>query len=322
MIHLPRMLSAKRLPRAIPIASVALLLAANCTQGSTTNSGGASASNEDASGTSGATGSGSGGGTGSGGGVGSVGSGDASTGREGGAGEADGASIDGSAVNACTKANASCTASNTGCNLGSYYLYDNQWNCGPGSGNSCGPESAYGCANSDDTVSFVVTSNQPKGNTAVLSYPAIQDNFDAKPLLSSFTTISATFAETSPHVGIYEVAWDCWFNDNANEFMVWVDNENQVPAGNKVASNVALGGRAYDVWWSPGSGTSGYVVFYANTTVTSGTVDLLQLFTYATAHGWLPPSSVVNQLSFGIEVGSTNGQDATWSIGDYSITAN
>ncbi len=166
-----------------------------------------------------------------------------------------------------------------------------------------------------------MTSNQPKGNTAVLSYPAVQDNFDSKPLLSSFGTISATFAETSPHVGDYEVAWDCWFNDNANEFMVWIDDYNQVPAGSKVASNVALGGRSYDVWWSPGKGTAGYVVFYANTTVTSGTVNLLALFTYATAHGWLPTTSTVDQLSFGIEVCSTDGTDATWSISDYSITA-
>ena len=219
-------------------------------------------------------------------------------------------------------ANASCTCSNSGCNVGSYYLYDNQWNCGSGSGNHCGPESAYGCANSDGTVDFVVTSNQPAGNTAVLTYPSMQDNFDNNPALSSFTTISATFDETSPHVGDYEVAWDCWFNNQANEFMVWVDNYNQTPGGSKVASNISLDGRSWDVWWSPSSGTGGYVVFYANTTVTSGTVNLLALFQYGASHGWLPSTSTVGQLSFGIEVCSTNGQDATWTISNYSITTN
>jgi xyloglucan-specific endo-beta-1,4-glucanase len=222
----------------------------------------------------------------------------------------------------CAKPNAACVASNTGCNVGTYYLYDNQWNCGGSTGNHCGPESAYGCANNDGTVSFVVTSNQPAGNTAVLTYPAMQDNFNSKPALSSFTTISATFSETSPHVGDYEVAWDCWFNNNANELMIWVDNYNQQPGGNKVATNVSLGGRSYDIWWGPSSGTGGYLVFYANTTVTSGTFDLLQLFQYAVSHGWLPASSTMDQLSFGIEVCSTGGQDATWSITDYSITAN
>jgi hypothetical protein len=76
------------------------------------------------------------------------------------------------------------------------------------------------------------------------------------------------------------------------------------------------------VWWAASSGTGGYVVFYASTTVTSGTFDLLQLFKYAVANGWLPANSTVDQLSFGIEVCSTNGQDATWSISNYSITAN
>ena len=69
--------------------------------------------------------------------------------------------------------------------------------------------------------------------------------------------------------------------------MVWVDNFNQAPGGKKVATNVALGGRSYDIWWAPGSGTAGYVVFDATATFTSGTVDLLQLFKYAVTNGWL-----------------------------------
>lgn len=218
--------------------------------------------------------------------------------------------------------NAVCEADNSGCNVGSYYLYDNQWNCGPGSGYTCGPESAYGCANADGTVSWVVTSNQPAGNTAVLTYPAMQDNFNSGPALTSFSSISATFEETSPHVGDYEVAWDCWFNGNANELMVWVDTYNQVPAGSNVASNVSLGGHDYDIYWSAGSGTGGYLAFEAKTSFTSGTVDLLQLFNYAVAHGWLPSTAKVNQLSFGVEVCSTGGHDATWTVNNYSLTAN
>jgi hypothetical protein len=260
--------------------------------------------------TSSATGS-SGGATGS--------SANATSGSGGAGGGAGASSGGGAAVNACTKANAECVCSNTGCNLGAYYLYDNQWNCGGNSGNQCGPESAYGCANSDNTVSFVVTSNQPAGNTAVLSYPAVQDNFNSKPLLSSFKAISSTFSETSPHVGDYEVAWDCWFNGNANEFMIWVDNYNQTPAGKKVDTNVTLGGHSYDVWWAS---SSGYLAFNANPAFTSGTVDLLQLFNYAVSKGWLPATSTVNQLSFGIEVCSTNGQDATWTISNYSLASN
>ena len=219
----------------------------------------------------------------------------------------------------CTKATAACTASNTGCNVSSYYFYDNQWNCGPQSGNHCGAESGYACANPDQSVSFVVTSNEPAKNTAVLTYPAVQKNFDDKPPLSSFKSITSTFAEASPHVGDYEVAWDCWFNGLANEVMVWVDNYNQVPAGKKVAAGVTLSGHAWDVWWVS---SSGYLAFNPTTTITSGTIDLLALFKYATSNGWLPAGSTVSQLAFGIEVCSTDGKDATWTIDAYSLTAN
>jgi hypothetical protein len=220
-------------------------------------------------------------------------------------------------------ANAVCTTDDTGCNVGSYYLYDNQWNCGGSSGNTCGPESAYGCTNPDGTVSFVITSKQAAGNTAVLTYPAMQDNFASNPTLASFHGITATFEETSPHVGDYEVAWDCWFNDQANELMIWVDDFNQTPGGSKVESNVMLGGRAYDVWHS-GTQSKGYTVFAADTTFTSGTVDLLEIFQYAATQGYMPPASTstVGQLSFGVEVCSTAGQTATWTVDGYAITTN
>jgi len=203
--------------------------------------------------------------------------------------------------------------------MGSYVLYDNQWNC---SGNPCGPESAYACDDSNGTVSFVVTSNQPAGNTAVLTYPAMQDNFN-NPTLSSFKTITSTFSETGPgQIGDYAVAYDCWFNNQANDLIIWVHPYKQVPGGNKVATAVPLGGRSYDVYWGPSSGTGGYLAFWANSTFTSGTVDLLEIFNYAASHGWLPTTSTVGQLSFGIEVCSTDGKDATWNIDNYSINAN
>jgi hypothetical protein len=201
-------------------------------------------------------------------------------------------------------------------------VYDNQWNCHPApAGITCGPESAFGCTNPDGTVAFVATSNQPAGNTAVLTYPAMQDNFSANPTLASFSSITATFEETSPHVGDYEVAWDCWFNNQANELMIWVDNYNQTPGGNMVASAVSLGGHTWDVYMS-GSQSSGYIAYVANTNFTSGTVDLLAIFNHAASHGYMPAASTstVGQLSFGIEVCSTNGQAAIWTVDHYGIT--
>ena len=220
---------------------------------------------------------------------------------------------------ACTKAKAACVADNSGCDVDGYYFYDNHWNCGPQSGYTCGPESGYACANSDGTTSFVVTSNQPAGNTAVLTYPAMQKNFSGKPPLSGFTSIVSTFSEQGPGpVGDYEVAWDCWFNDYGNELMIWVDTYKQVPGGKKVASAVPLGGHAWDVW---DASSGGYLAFRSTATITSGTIDLLEIFKYAVTNGWLPASSTVTQLDFGVEVCSTDGKDATWTVDGYALTA-
>jgi len=213
----------------------------------------------------------------------------------------------------CT--NPSCIVSNNGCTEGSYYLFDNQWNCGPSSGFTCGPETLYGCSYD----SWYVVSKQPAGNTAVLTFPSVQRNFDDNPLVSSFTTIASTFSEASPHVGDYEVAYDIWLNDQANEVMIWVDNYNQAPGGKKVASNVSLGGRTYDIWWAS---ASGYIAFVADTTFTAGTVDILQIFNYAIQQKWLPATSTLGQINLGVEICSTEGQDATWSFDDVSVTAN
>jgi hypothetical protein len=231
-----------------------------------------------------------------------------------GAGDAAGTGgSDSGSGSACT--NPTCVVSNTGCTEGNYYLYDNQWNCGPSSGFTCGPETLHGCSYS----SWYVTSNQPAGNTAVLTFPSVQENFNSNPLVSSFHTITSTFAETSPHVGDYEVAYDIWLNGQKNEVMIWVDNYHQTPAGKKVASSISLGGRTYDVWWNS---SSGYIVFYANNTFTSGTVDILQIFNYAIQQTWLPSTSTLGQINLGVEICSTGGKDATWYFNDFSITAN
>jgi hypothetical protein len=68
--------------------------------------------------------------------------------------------------------------------------------------------------------------------------------------------------------------------------------------------------------------SSGYLAFVATSTITSGTIDLLALFKYAVSNGWLPASSTVSQLAFGIEVCSTDDKDATFTVDGYSLTAN
>jgi hypothetical protein len=147
--------------------------------------------------------------------------------------------------------------------------------------------------------------------------------------ITSFSSIESTFAETSPHVGIYDVAYDIFLDSNmivgqgTTEIMIWVDNYMQVPAGSKVSSAVPLDNRTYDVYYEADNGDGGhYIVFLANTDFSSGTVDILAFLDYATQQGWLPAGAPLNQIAFGVEICETNGADATFQFTDFSIAAN
>jgi len=241
------------------------------------------------------------------------------------------ASPDGT-TSSCTMASDTCQATNGGCNVGSYYLYDNQYNCGADSGNDCGQESAYGCINgdsSDSSVSFVVTSNQPAGNTTVLSYSAMQENFITDhPLLTSFKSITSTFTETAPHVGssegVYDIAYDIWLNEIAmasdTQVLIWVDYSNRKPAGTPLVSSMPLGEHSYDVYSLPSTSSGATVVFYANPPFASGTVDLGVIFDWATAYSLIPQGATLWQIEFGVEIASTGGASATFEFDDFSIT--
>jgi hypothetical protein len=195
--------------------------------------------------------------------------------------------------------------------FGSYYVYNNMWNTSA----TLGPQTLYACSYS----SWYVVSNQKNQQGAVLTYPNVQENFTQS--VGSFHAITSTFAESGPHVGIYEDAYDIWFNGFGAghvELMIWVDNYKQVPAGNKVATTTQSG-HTYDVYrTSDGS----YVAFVATATFTSGTVDLLQIFNYMIGQTWIKASDTLSQIDFGVEIVDTAGGDATYQFTNFSITAN
>jgi glycosyl hydrolase family 12 len=193
---------------------------------------------------------------------------------------------------------------------GPYFVYNNMWNI-----------SGYSVTQTLDACSFnnwyvVATMNNDSGNGAVKTYPNVQENFNEQ-AISSFHSITSTFAETSPHVGIYEDAYDMWLNGVASsgstEVMIWTENFHQVPAGSVVAS-VSFGGRSYQVWKN-----GSYIAFVAESNFTAGTMNLLQFYDWIIAQGWIPSSSTLGQIDYGVEIVSTNSAPATFSFTNFSI---
>ena len=201
---------------------------------------------------------------------------------------------------------------NGGWSNGGYYVHNNMWNSSAG----LGPETLYACSYNN----WYVVSNQTNNAGAVKTYPNVHKDYSNVPI-SSFNTITSTFAASSPHVGIYDVAYDIWTNgvatSDSTEFMIWTENYNQVPAGSQVA-NVTFGDRAYDVWKTP---DSSYIAFVPAVVFTSGTVDLLGIFNWAISKGWLPANSTLGQICFGVEIVATDGADATFQFTGFSITS-
>jgi hypothetical protein len=206
---------------------------------------------------------------------------------------------------------------------GAYFIRNDAWN------GDAGPQTLYACS----YHSWNVVANEPS-TTDVKTYPDVQMDFQETGTstgsgvpISSFNSITSTFAETSPHVGIYEDAYDIFVNSSTlvgpgtTEIMIWVDNYNQVPAGNKVATAVSLDGRTYDVYYEADNGNGGhYIAFVASTNFTSGTVDILAFFNYAIQKTWIPAMAPLNQICFGVEICETNGAGATFEFTDFSIS--
>lgn len=201
-----------------------------------------------------------------------------------------------------------------GVTLGSFYVDTDTWNAAsyPVS------QTMYVCDYNNWYV--VANMNNDTGDGAVKTYPNVHEDFNTAPQISSFATISSSFAHTGPHVGIYEFAYDIWLNGIASsgstEVMIWTDNYNQVPSGSPV-DTVTFDGESYQVYKS-----GSYIAFVDTKNVTSGTLNLLSFFNYVMTKSWIPATSTLGAIDYGVELVSTDGADATFAVTDFSLTTN
>ncbi len=108
----------------------------------------------------------------------------------------------------------------------------------------------------------------------------------------------------------YDVAYDIWFNQtpttsgqpNGTELMIWLNHNGPVqPFGSKVASNVSVGGRGYNVWFgNQGWNTLSYTMTSGTTSVTN--LDLQPLIADAVSRGYIKPSWYLIDVEAGFEM--------------------
>jgi hypothetical protein len=84
-------------------------------------------------------------------------------------------------------------------------------------------------------------------------------------------------------------------------------------------ATVSFGGRTYGVWKEP---DNQYIAFVPTSVVTSGNINLLEIFKWLQGKGWLSQGATLGQICYGVEIVSTDGKPATFSFTDFSITSN
>lgn len=198
------------------------------------------------------------------------------------------------------------------------YVGNNMWGCGNG---NCGPQTitAY------DPGNWAATSTQASGNTAVLTYPNVQQLFtkttDVDPAISAFASITSDFTETmSPHAGTdAEAAYDIWLSNTSgpDEVMIWVDNVGRGSGGARQIGTATIGGHAFTVY----EYGSGEVIFSLNHSEQSGTVDILATLKWLKSHGLMSAGAGLGQVDFGFEICSTGGKPEKFAVARYALAS-
>ncbi len=169
-----------------------------------------------------------------------------------------------------------------------------------------------------DPGNWSVTANMPASNTAVVSYPDIQQLYttssNTPTPLANFHSITSSYTESGPQGGDWEAAYDIWTDMYAVETMIWVDNHGQTPAGSKVAT-ANINGVSYSVW----SAGKDLVSLVLNSNQPSGSVDVLAALNWLKSNNYMSATAGVNQIDFGFELCSTGGSAQKFTMSQYSL---
>jgi hypothetical protein len=221
------------------------------------------------------------------------------------------------AVN-CTKPAFSTSEGDDGWSDGDYYVQNNMWNASDYS------VSQKLAACSAGNWSVTTTADDDQGDGAVKTYPNVHKDYHdwdsgKEPALSQYSRLTSTFAATTPHTGVYNVAYDIWLNGvpGNREIMIWTENYRQSPAGDKVAGGLSFSGMTWDLY---ATDDNEYLAFIPSRPLTKGTLDLKAFLDYLVKNGRVPANSTLGQICYGVEVVSTGGKPARFQFTDFSVT--
>jgi hypothetical protein len=196
-----------------------------------------------------------------------------------------------------------------------YWTNNDAWN-----GNH-GPQTLHACSSS----SWYAVSNQPDDGGAVETYPDTEYDVGGRGstprAISTFSSVTSSFAEQAPAVGQWDAGYDIWTNNWGGEVMIWNQASSSLngiyPPGDCVP--VTIAGVGYCEWNHGGYGTE--VILERDTQVASGSVDILATLKWLETQGLIKATDTLTQIEYGIEVSSTAGGPQTFVVSNFTVNA-
>jgi hypothetical protein len=173
-------------------------------------------------------------------------------------------------------------------------------------GGSAGPQSISECNQS----SWYAVSNQTNNGGQVQTYPDTEydvggRNSPSTTPISGWNSITSTFSEAYPSAGGWDAAYDLWLNNWSTEIMIWnqwAGAQSYWP--DQATTAVTLDGVGYKFY-----NNGGELMFFRDTQVSSGSVDILAAFQWLVSQGIVKSTDVPTQLEYGVEVCYTTGSE-------------
>jgi hypothetical protein len=180
-----------------------------------------------------------------------------------------------------------------------------------------------------------VTATEPLGNTAVMTYPDVQQlmnnwngagwggcNPCSDTPVNGLASLTSSYAETmneTPDTNA-QAAWDIW--TSSGELMVWVDTTPLRGSGGAQACGTGtLSGYAFTYYVYGGSNCAGGLpIIKLDQNQRSATIDLLAALRYFQSVGQLSAGATIGQINWGWEICSTGGAPETFQVTDYALT--
>jgi hypothetical protein len=174
---------------------------------------------------------------------------------------------------------------------------------------------------------WYVLANMPAGNTAVVSYPSTSQGSSGNgknPAISSYSTLTSSFSEqmNATSQTDAEAAYDIW-TGAGDEIMIQHDFSPLRPGCGTILATVGFtepGTSTVQNWDFCEYGSERIWQLHGGNEQ-SGSVDIRAMLTWLMNNGYLPRDSRLGLVGYGFEICSTGGQDETFQVSRYSLTA-